>query len=100
MNKIDLSQNDLDIVTKILRDHLPTSDYGIYFFGSRVNGTSTKKSDLDVLIKGKKPVPLEKIALINEALENSKLTFKVDILDFHICDPTTAKKFLQGAVRV
>jgi len=100
MNKIDLSQKDLDAITKVLREHLPKSDYEIYFFGSRVNGTSTKRSDLDILIKGKKPAPLEKLALINEALENSKLTFKVDILDFHVCDPTTAKKFLQGAVRV
>jgi predicted nucleotidyltransferase len=98
MNKIDLSQHDLDVVIKILRTHLPVTDYDIYFFGSRVNGTSTEKSDLDVLIKGKKLAPLEKIALINEAMENSNLTFKVDVLDFHACDPVIAKRLLQEAV--
>ncbi|MBU4485085.1 nucleotidyltransferase domain-containing protein, partial [bacterium] len=81
---MDVTKKELKIVISAILDHL-SQNTEIYFFGSRVDGTSHKSSDLDVLLKGETQINLAKIALIKENIENSDIPFNVDILDYHRC---------------
>ena len=61
----------------ILRTHLPGRR--VRAFGSRATGHRVRKySDLDLVIDGE-AVPLHEIALLDEAFDESRLPFKVDV---------------------
>lgn len=55
------------------------SDVKIYLFGSRSTGKSKNFSDIDIAVKSKAKDLPERISLFNEAWEESKLPYKVDI---------------------
>lgn len=51
-----ITQKEHKIIIDILGMYYP--EYSFYYFGSRVKGTFEKTSDLDILIKGSKKMPL------------------------------------------
>ncbi len=77
-----LTEREHDLVVSILKRHLP-EDCEVFFFGSRMDGTATSTSDLDILIKGNSSIELGTLALIKEGFEESDLPFNVDVLDYH-----------------
>lgn len=80
MNNVALSQKELFIVKEVLNRYVP--EFDVYVFGSRVNGTSSKVSDLDLAIITKEPMNIEKIISLKSAFKESDLPFKVDIVDW------------------
>ncbi|KPJ67872.1 MAG: DNA polymerase beta subunit [Coxiella sp. DG_40] len=79
---IDINSKHLEVVKSILAKHLP--GYEIWAFGSRIDSTAKKYSDLDLVIITDIPVPLITIASVKEAFSESNLPFKVDIIDWSI----------------
>ncbi len=77
---LDLSDTDLAIVRDILRAHLPAGT-SAFVFGSRANGTSRQYSDLDLALEGQTPLAWDVMGPITEALSESDLPFKVDVID-------------------
>lgn len=73
-----LKKEILDIIGK----HLDLSRYRVFFFGSRVSGKGTDRSDVDVGIEGPEPVPAKAQWEIEEAIENLPTLYKVEIVDF------------------
>lgn len=73
-----LKQEILAIASK----YLDLSKYKIFFFGSRVAETGTKRSDIDVGIKGRKPVPAVSLVKMEEELEQLPILYKIEIVDF------------------
>ena len=69
-------------IKKIIFQFLDPKKYKVFIFGSRVKGKARKYSDYDIGILGKRPLPSYLKVLIEEALEESDLPFKVDIVDF------------------
>jgi len=69
-------------IKKIIFQFLDPKKYKVFIFGSRAKGKAKKYSDYDIEILGKKPLPSYLKVLIEEALEESDLPFKVDIVDF------------------
>ena len=61
---------------------LDPKQYQAFIFGSRATGKAKKYSDYDIGIIGKKPIPSATKVLIEEALEESDLPYKVEIVDF------------------
>ena len=57
--------------------------YNFYAFGSRVQGTAQKLSDLDLCYK--EEIPLHEVQEIREALEESELPFTVDLVSWQEC---------------
>lgn len=53
----------------------------VWAFGSRVRGTSKSSSDLDVALYAATPIPLQSLALLEVALEEAPLPFRVDCVD-------------------
>ena len=75
-----MENRHLDIVKTILKKY----PYTFYAFGSRVRGKEKKLSDLDVCFI--EDIPGHIISHIEEDFENSDLPYKVDIVNWHVCD--------------
>ena len=83
---IDLPPADLAILQHILRDHLPPRT-SVWAFGSRVTGSARRYSDLDVALLGDSPLDWVLLARLKDALSESDLTMKVDVVDLLAVDP-------------
>ena len=69
-------------ISKILRDELSNSDYSAFFFGSRITGTNSPTSDLDVGIEGKNPVSVDILRSIKSRCESIPTLYSIDVVDF------------------
>jgi type I restriction enzyme S subunit len=58
-------------------------DCEVRAFGSRVNGTAKKFSDLDLVIVGQNKLSFNMLGNLRELFMASELPFSVDILDWH-----------------
>ncbi|MCK5494549.1 MAG: nucleotidyltransferase domain-containing protein [Candidatus Omnitrophica bacterium] len=84
---IDVLPHDLKIIKQILKKYVP--DCEIRAFGSRVAGKAKVYSDLDLVIVGAKKIERKNMVVLKEAFEDSKLNFRVDIIDWQ----TISKSF-------
>jgi predicted nucleotidyltransferase len=83
---IDLSEAELAIVRTILGTHLSRA-VRAWVFGSRATATARRYSDLDVALEGENPLSLDVLGDIAEALSESDLPYKVDVIDLRSVDP-------------
>lgn len=82
---IVIEPHQLQELFAILEAHLP--GHRVWAFGSRATRRRVKRfSDLDLAIDGNE-LPLRKIAILEEALDESRLPFKVDIIDLASVTP-------------
>ena len=79
---LDLSPDELGIVCRILRQHVPAHE--VWAFGSRVKGTARRYSDLDLAVITGTPLAYATMGALQEAFSESDLPFRVDILDWAI----------------
>jgi len=77
---IDLSTHDWEEVKGILQRCIP--EYEVRAFGSRVEGRAKIYSDLDLAVITDHPLSLSEVSDLKEALDESDLTIKVDIIDW------------------
>ena len=77
---VDLRPDHWAIVRDALRRHVP--DREVLAFGSRATWTAKDYSDLDLAIMGEEPLSLRAASALNEALVESDLPFRVDIVDW------------------
>ena len=72
-------------LSAILRAHLPGRR--VWAFGSRATGVRLKRySDLDLAVEGA-PLTLREAGLMEEALDESRLPFKVDVVSLDALTP-------------
>ena len=72
--------------------------YAFYAFGSRVKGTNRPLSDLDICFK--ENIPWNIRAHIDEDFEESDLPFKVDVIDWNMCDENFCAKITPDLVLI
>lgn len=77
---IELTPHDWEEVRRILRRCVP--GYEVWAFGSRVKGKAKKYSDLDLAVISEEPLPIATMAELRQALDESDLTIKVDVVDW------------------
>lgn len=77
---IDLSTENLTLLKKIISEFIPKCE--IRVFGSRVNGSAKPYSDLDIAIKCNEKIDRKIFNGLKEALQESTLPIRVDILDW------------------
>lgn len=53
----------------------------LYLFGSRARGAWRRHSDIDILVDGDGPVPIELLARVETAIAESDLPVSVDLVD-------------------
>lgn len=69
-------------VVDIMRDELAGLPYKAFFFGSRVSGTASPRSDLDLGIEGQTRVPPEILRTIKARIDSLRTLYMVDVVDF------------------
>ena len=69
-------------IKEIVGRHLNIEEYKIFFFGSRVIGKGSDRSDIDLGIEGTKEVPAVAFMKIKEDLEHLPILYKIDVVDF------------------
>jgi predicted nucleotidyltransferase len=79
--RLDVSDADRRIVLAILREHL-SADATVWVFGSRATGRARRYSDLDLAIDAGRPLSLDETARLREAISDSDLCYRVDIVDW------------------
>ena len=81
-----LEHEDLEKLKKqllaIIGRHIDLASYGVFFFGSRVNGRSVEQSDIDIGIEGDKPLPPGLLSDIQDEIEALPVLYKIDAVDF------------------
>lgn len=80
--KLGLSDSQFKILEDNLITPLKRCGAKVYAFGSRARGKHHAFSDIDILYveDPNQPISSSKISLIKEALEESDLTIKVDLV--------------------
>jgi predicted nucleotidyltransferase len=69
-------------ILRIVGEYLDLKKYKVFFFGSRVKGTNSPRSDIDIGIEGPKPVPIKAIAEIKERISDLPILYHIDVVDF------------------
>ena len=87
---VALTPEEADEVRAILRRHLPPG-VRVHVFGSRAAGRVKPWSDLDLVLEGDGPVPWSAMAELAEAFDESRLPWKVDLVDRATVSPQFAR---------
>lgn len=82
-------------IIAIVGKHLDLSKYRVFFFGSRVAGRATERSDIDVGIEGPRPVPARTWLEIQDEVEGIPTLYKIEIVDFGTVSPRFREVALQ-----
>ena len=90
----DVRSDHLQIVKNILNKYVHGNE--VYIFGSRANGKAKSTSDLDLLIKGKAPIPLGILAYIRYDFSESNLPYKVDVIDWSVLSDNFRETIMQN----
>jgi predicted nucleotidyltransferase len=83
---LDLREDHAAIVRAVLREYMPRGAKA-YVFGSRAHGGARRYSDLDLALEWDRPLGLDLMAQIAEALSESDLPYKVDVVDVLTAEP-------------
>jgi predicted nucleotidyltransferase len=78
---IDIREDVLKSVKDILAKYVPECE--VRAFGSRVNWTARSTSDLDLVVVSTEKINWKKMAGLKAAFEESKIPFRVDVLDWN-----------------
>lgn len=80
MGSVDAAPTDLETVRRILREHAPELE--VRAFGSRVSWTARETSDLDLALMTNEPLDAARMAVLRSAFTDSRLPFRVDVVDW------------------
>jgi uncharacterized protein len=82
-------------IRKIMGKYLDLKSWKVFFFGSRVKGDNFPSSDIDIGIEGPVGLTAAKKLQIQEELENIKILYKIDLVDFNQVTPEFKKEALK-----
>ena len=80
MRPVDAAPADLETVRRILREHAPGLEARA--FGSRVSWAARETSDLDLVLMTNEPLGAARMAVLRSAFTDSRLPFRVDVVDW------------------
>ncbi|MBE8221978.1 MAG: nucleotidyltransferase domain-containing protein [Bdellovibrionales bacterium] len=78
----DISIAEFKIVNDLLKKHLP-NNCKVWVFGSRAKKQSKFNSDLDLALDCPDKIDFKSIIQLKEDLEESKLPYTVDVVNFY-----------------
>ncbi len=85
---------DMKDIEKAIKVIFKNKEIKVFIFGSRARGDHTPRSDLDLGFLSEEDISYE-LALLRELLEESNLTFTVDMVDLS----RTSKDFRENVMR-
>lgn len=78
VKNLDLDDKQLQLLKNILKEKVDSKT--VWAYGSRIDGTSDKKSDLDLVIFD---ITTKDLLNLKEVLEESDLLVSVDLFQWH-----------------
>ena len=69
-------------LTEIISEYIDLSDYQLFFFGSRVRGEGSERSDIDVGIYGREAIAGAIMEKIREKIDALGILYSIDFVDF------------------
>ncbi|MGC8765498.1 MAG: nucleotidyltransferase family protein [Brevinematia bacterium] len=93
---INLTKKEMKTIFEILEKFVP--DFEVWAFGSRIEGTKKKFSDLDLVIIGEKEIDIYTLGRLKEAFEDSDLPYSVDVIDWNRIPPEFRNIILKNYV--
>ena len=88
----------LEEVRRIVTERLKGFEATVVLFGSRASGTARVASDIDVAILPRRPLPAGALGRIREALEESHVPYRVDVVDLSTVDSAFRDRVLETGV--
>jgi len=82
----DVTVAEYQIVRAVLATHLGDGCQ-VWVFGSRAKNTARFNSDLDLAIECAEPLSKKALIALNEAFDEAKLAFSVDVVDLKAVEP-------------
>ena len=92
LNQEILNKSLLNIFGK----YLCLEEYKIFYFGSRVNGKGSERSDIDIGLYGKNPIHSSIVSSIQEDIENLPILYTIEVIDFSTVSDEFRKLALQN----
>jgi len=89
----------LERVKGIIRRVLGHTPVDVYLFGSWARGAQRPTSDIDVAIESAEPLPRALLASLREALEESTIPNRVDIVDLAETDAAFRDQVRREGIR-
>lgn len=92
---IEIEPAHLDIVKKVLSEIVPDAE--VWAYGSRVEGTSHRASDLDLVLRNPQNLtqPQKHLSRLIEAFSQSDLPILIDVLDWALLPQSFQERILQ-----
>jgi predicted nucleotidyltransferase len=94
---LDMRDEHIAIVRAVLRQHLPSGTRA-FVFGSRAQGTARPYSDLDLALEWRLSISLDVVGGMAEALSESDLPYRVDIVDLSTVEPAFRARIEADAI--
>ena len=82
----DIRKTSVAKVREMVVVALACSGAGVWLFGSCARGDAGHLSDIDVAVESATPLPLGLLAELREALEESTIPYRVEIVDLRDAD--------------
>jgi len=89
----------LERVKGIVRRVLGHTPVDVYLFGSWASGAQRPTSDIDVAIESAEPLPRALLASLREALEESTIPNRVDVVDLAETDAAFRDRVRRDGIR-
>ncbi|MBR1907408.1 nucleotidyltransferase domain-containing protein [bacterium] len=93
-----VTKEEEQIIKAILKDF--SDKYSFYYYGSRVKGNFEQTSDLDILIKGERKMPLAVFVELKERFDESKLPYITNFTDYFSIDKDFYKLIVKDLVEI
>ena len=96
--RLNLNPRHREQIERLLREHVPSVE--VWAYGSRVDGRSHEGSDLDLVLRGGdlRPIPLNALRELEEALRDSAIPFIVEVRDWARLPETFHREIERGYV--
>lgn len=94
----DSVHHDLDAARRIVRNIVGAEDARLFLYGSRARGDAGPRSDIDIAVLPRRSLPPGVLARIREALDESTIPYRVEILDLSTVNEEFRRNVLAEAI--
>lgn len=89
---------DLQKQIKALASSILPTNLKLGLFGSRIKGTPARFSDIDLAVAGEQKIPGHILENVREVMENSRLPYRVDVVDLNSLSKTFRENVLKEII--
>lgn len=98
VGKVAVSADHLRMLLELIERFIPAAT--VWAFGSRIKGTHLPASDLDLAVHCDRQTAADALLKFRDALEESNLPFKVQVLDYHTLPENMQSNIKSGYVEI